>query len=373
MLLDPSASKRGHVYSLSELVRFDKKSDLLLLLLTLIPHLLLFISNVHRGQLNVVLRLHGAWHNVLMSDILFGRAIPDASQYFTLHRFSRANVFPLYPLLLVLFRFVLRRPVLSASALQILLSCATTLVFHRLCLATRFVSKPLLTACLFTVVPFRSVLLRQIANEYSLVTLLLSLCLLARRVRARVVLGVSLVLLICSSETGLFAALGILVTSGRSDLKVTLLADTVGILGLMYCHARYARSPFAFVRNIVETGQYPFREMLTDANKIEQLREFHGSYGYFSICVLGAGMLTAIDWSIGLPVLAVVVWASSRMGRVCFDLACPGEAFGVLMGFEALIASQRFETALFVLAPLYGAVVLWVTWMYMNNGPMTNR
>jgi hypothetical protein len=370
--------KRRHRYTLSDLLQIHRPGDGLLLGLVCFSHLVLLLSNWYHGCYSSVYNLNGAWHNTLMSQYLFGRSADQLHQYYPSHNYSQSNVFPLYPLLLSIFKALSAKSLIIAThVLSLSFSCLSALVFYRLCLTLRFVTKPLLTACLFTMYPFRSLLLKYIGNEYNVVTLLISCVFLGRKIHHRFFFCISLLLLLLATESGLVIALMLLVNSmtarNKTEVRNICLSATCGILMMMGFHKNYACSSLGYVKDIVQGRRYPFKQLLADASSIDTLRQFHGTYGSYIVPLIAGGILIAVDRSIGLSITMATVWAASRPGAPTFDLLCPLEAFAVLLGLDSLISSTKFQCALFVLTPLYCGCALYVTSLYLANPSMINQ
>jgi hypothetical protein len=370
--------KRRHHYTLSDLLQIHRLSDGILVGLVCFSHLVLLLSDWYHGSYSSVYQLNGAWHNTLMSQYLFGRSIDQIHQYYRSHEYSLSNVFPLYPFLLSIFKTLFAKSLFVAThILSLFFSSLSALVFYRLCLTLRFVTKPLLTSCLFTMYPFRSLLLKYIGNEYNIVTLLISCVFLGRKIHHGFLFCISLLLLMLATESGFVITLMLLVnaTVGRNkiELRNIYISTFASILIMMWFHKNYAYSSFAYVKYVVRGRYYPFKQLLADASSIDTLRQFHGMYGSYIVPLIAGGILIAVDRSIGLPVTIATVWAASRPGAPTFDLLCPLEAFAVLLGLDLLISSAKFQCALFVITPLYCGCALYITSLYLTNPFMINQ
>jgi hypothetical protein len=215
-----------------------------------------------------------------------------------------------------------------------------------------------------------------IANEYNLVVILLSLVFLGRRIRHRLIFSIALFLLILTSESGVFVALSLLVDSAlsrnRFELKFLTVSSVAGFLALFGFHKNYAGSAFAFVQNAVASRQLPFKQMMQDAMSIAELRHFHGMYGFYAVPILAGAILIVLDRAVGLPIMAALIWAASRPGSPTFDCAAPLETFAVLLGFDMLISSAKFKTALWALGPVYVSAAVYLASLYLRNSAMYN-
>jgi hypothetical protein len=363
---------RQHRFTLRDLLTFDLKHDGFLLILTFAPFAVLCFFARRDNSTEAIYKANGALHNWVMYQVLFCGSSIDPVQFSDRQGYAMSNVFPLYPVLLwIALRLSFGNVETGIRILAILLSGIANLVFYRLCRTLRFVSQPFLTACLFTIYPMRSVFLRHIASEYTLVLILICGIFIGKRVHHNRVFSLSIFLLILTSELGIWICLGLFVhplfSRNRIELRNIFLPFIPAILLLSGFHAIYADSSLAYFHSILRKKQFPFKEMFIKGTTIDFLRGFHGLHGYYIISMIACSMLIAIDKSIGIPITLGLLCATARSGACTFDIGAPIEAFSALLAFDGLIKSTKFQMSLPVLAPLYAVTVIYLTTLLMNN------
>jgi hypothetical protein len=375
MLLSEHPSEttdRPHRYFLRDLLTFDPKHDKVILGLTLIPFSFLWILDPWAHGPRGFSVIDGSHHNVIMQEVIFSGTPGQTIPYFAHHGYSLANVFPLYPLLLSIpICLSFGHPAVAIRLSLLLLSSIANLVFYSLCMTIRFVTHPFLSACLFTMYPFRSVLLRHIANEYSLFVMLLCGVLLGRQIHHKLLFSFSLFFLILTHELGIWIAIGLfghpIMRRNRAEIRTVLVPFSAGLLFMTGFHRYYAGSFLAYFGEIVENRQFPFKEMISESQRITPLRHFHGNSGYFIIPFVACAMLVGMDGRIGVPLTIGLVWATAIQGEKMFNAAAPIDAVACLLGFDPLIRNARFQVSIVILAPLSVAAVIYLTWLILLN------
>jgi hypothetical protein len=358
---------RRHRYTLSDLLVFDRKHDGIILALTVVPALILWFVAHRSSCLESVVKNNSANHNIRMYEIMFShrnRSTLEGS-------YTASNVFPLYPVLLSIPQHLKSTMQFSVQLLSIGLSALLNLAFYRLCLTLPYVTDPFITASLFTFYPLRSLLLRHIGNEYSLVLLCICGVFIGQRIHRQLLFSLSIFFLVLTNELGIWIAIGLLIdplfARNRIGLKNVAIPFAAALLLLAGFQSNFAGSFVAYYRAIRTSKAWPFKQLFQDAKSIEHLRQFHGFYGYFIIPVIAVSTLIAVDRKIGIPMVFPLLAAAARSGVASFDLAAPIEAFASLLAFDGLIKTRRFHLTLAVLGPLYGILGLWVTSFFMRN------
>jgi hypothetical protein len=361
------ATDRHRRYSLRALLVFDPIHDIFILGLTLLPFCILWILDIRQNSTEAVRLTNAAKRNIRMHDMIFN----DAS-YSATSNDSLATVFPLYPLLLSLPRYLsFGHFTIGIRLFCLFLSAISNLLFLRLCLTLRFITNPFLTACLFTIYPLRSLFLKHIANEYSLFLILLCGLLLGKQIHDKRLFSFSLFLLNLTNELGIWISIGLLgqqmVRRSRVEIRNVSIPFAAALLVLAAFHKCYLGSFFPYLLSIFENCQFPFKNVLTESDDVTQLRHFHANYGYFMVAFVAAAILVGIDARIGIPMTIALLWATSVPGTRMYDAGALLEGIVCLLGFDVLIQNARFQMALVVLAPLYFGVAIRLTSLLLGN------
>ncbi|OHT05819.1 hypothetical protein TRFO_26321 [Tritrichomonas foetus] len=336
-----------------------KKSDLLLLIFTLAPHIYFYSIAFQRVNFQVILTSRSGLLNTMMAKTLYNSELLEQfNRHFEKHHMTHYQVLPLHPLLYRIVYYLCFRSWKRATMVYVIgLSILCNFVFSRFVYCARFIKNPIIPSLIFTVYPFRSLFLRSVTNEYCLVIILFCLIYIGKQTRSFRLVQFSSALMILSYESGFLIILGFIIGSilskNRKTFRYLFYGFICGSSVLSIFHKIICGRFFPLFFDMLTFYRYPFQELLSNALKIGQLRQFHGLYGYYIIPLIACLMMLTIEKMIGIPLLFAFLYAASYKDMKAIDLACPIEAIATIVGFDALIKHPRFKNSLFVLAPLY--------------------